>query len=45
MLNVPREKPAGNEVWEDDVFIDALRRYKTVNDNADIDLAKTLELF
>ena len=39
-LNVPREKTKGNEVWEDDVFIDALRRYKTVNDNADIDIAK-----
>ncbi|GHV59419.1 hypothetical protein AGMMS49579_27020 [Spirochaetia bacterium] len=39
-LNVPREKPAGNEVWEDDGLIDVLRRYKTVNDNTDLDIAK-----
>ncbi|MFP3089360.1 type II toxin-antitoxin system RelB/DinJ family antitoxin [Treponema sp. TIM-1] len=39
-LTVPREKPTGNEITEDDALIDALRRYKAVNDHADLAIAK-----
>jgi DNA-damage-inducible protein J len=39
-LQVPRENANDNEIWEDAAFIDALRRYKAVNNNADFDSAK-----
>jgi addiction module RelB/DinJ family antitoxin len=39
-LQVPRENTNENRVWEDAAFIDALRRYKAVNSNANFDIAK-----
>jgi DNA-damage-inducible protein J len=39
-LNVPRSQTAVIETPDDDILIDALRRYKTVNNNADFDIAK-----
>jgi antitoxin component of RelBE/YafQ-DinJ toxin-antitoxin module len=37
-LNVPPEHEPGNEVLDDEAVIDALRRYKVVNNNADLDI-------
>jgi hypothetical protein len=37
-LNVPQEHETGNEVLDDEAVIDALRRYKVVNNNADLDI-------
>jgi addiction module RelB/DinJ family antitoxin len=37
-LNVPSEHATGNEILDDEAVIDALRRYKVVNNNAGLDI-------
>jgi hypothetical protein len=37
-LNVPREHESDTEVLDDEAVIDALRRYKVVNNNAGLDI-------
>jgi addiction module RelB/DinJ family antitoxin len=38
-LNVPQEQEEGISIWSDEAVIDALRRYKIVNNNANFDIS------
>jgi hypothetical protein len=38
-LNVPKDQGEGGSIWDSELFISALRRYKVVNNNADLDIA------
>jgi hypothetical protein len=38
-LTVPRGQGEGSSLWDDEAVIDALRRYKFVTNNADLDMA------